>query len=129
MVALLPESIPENKSSFGSPAETAGGSKWSVEGKRLTGEVADAVERVLIPIAERRAPYRAAHLALAQDYAGRGGASQGEDLGSAAEMSEVFSALRHRSAALAATLQNHGKFQCLANLGWVNCVAPPTQID
>ncbi len=49
MVALLPESIPENKSSFGSPAETAGGSKWSVEGKLLTGEFADAVEPLLIP--------------------------------------------------------------------------------
>ena len=49
MVALLPASIPENKSSFGSPAETAGGSKWSVEGKLLTGEVADAVESLLTP--------------------------------------------------------------------------------
>ena len=49
MVALLPGSIAENKSSFGSPAETAGGSKWSVEGKLLTGEVADAVESLLTP--------------------------------------------------------------------------------
>lgn len=49
MVALLPASIPENKSSFGAPAETAAGSKWSVEGKLLTGEVADAVESLLTP--------------------------------------------------------------------------------
>ena len=48
-VAGEPVSIPENRSSFDSPAETAGGNKWSVDGRLFSGVIGDPVDGEVAP--------------------------------------------------------------------------------